>query len=68
MMMDLGKLAEIAKRRECKVCGAVFEANENQTVLEQFADHSTVHNPTPEQWAKAHDMIQEGKARAKGAT
>jgi hypothetical protein len=59
--MDLGKLTGIAKKRACRVCGARFEANERQTVLEQFADHSTIHNPTPEKWANAHELIQAGK-------
>jgi hypothetical protein len=64
--MDLGeKLREISQRRTCKVCGAVFETNENETALVQFAEHSTIHNPRPEQWAKAYDLMQEAREKAK---
>ncbi len=65
--MDLGKLAKLSHHRKCLVCGAEFETNEKETALAQFADHSAEHNPTPAQWAKAHEMIQEAKERAKKA-
>jgi hypothetical protein len=63
--MDLGKLAELSHHRKCLECGAEFESNEKESALVQFADHSTIHNPTPEQWAEAYERIQAGKERVK---
>lgn len=69
--MDLGKLSELSQRRKCLTCGAVFEeipATKERgviTALQQFADHITIHQPTPEQWAHAYDLIQEAKEKKK---
>ena len=63
--MDLGKLAELSHHRVCQVCGAEFETNKEQTALQQFSDHSAIHNPSPAQWSEAYDKIQAGKERAK---
>jgi len=63
--MDLGKLAELSHHRKCLECGAEFESTAEESALQQFADHSTVHNPTPEQWANAYEIIQASKERSK---
>ena len=63
--MDLGKLAELAVRRVCQECGAVFETNENETALAQYSDHSRLHQPTQAQWTEAYSKIQASKERAK---
>lgn len=63
--MDLGKLDELSFRRKCLLCGAEFETTKEHTALEQFADHATIHNPTPTQWANAYEKIQAGKERQK---
>lgn len=65
--MDLGKLAELSHHRKCLVCGAEFESNEKESALAQYADHSTEHNPTPEQWANAYEIIQANKEKAKNS-
>jgi hypothetical protein len=57
---------ELAEHRECKVCGAEFFSGKEAMALEQYADHSSEHNPTPGQWAEAHRSIQRGKERKKG--
>lgn len=57
--MDLGKLRELAIRRECKECGAVFETTKELSALEQFTDHLTEHQPTPGQWAEAYSKIRQ---------
>lgn len=57
--------------RVCRKCGAVFQevAGTKErpavTALEQFADHSTIHQPSPAQWVEAHNRIQEAKETAK---
>ena len=63
--MDLGILLERSHHRVCQVCGAEFDTNKEATALAQYADHSIIHQPTPEQWAKAYEKIQESKERAK---
>lgn len=64
--MDLGKLSEMSEHRICKECGAEFRtirvANEPElSALMQFADHSTIHQPTLGQWTVAHNLIQAAK-------
>ena len=56
------------ENRVCGVCGAEFRAvpmgKETQlTALEQHSDHMAEHNPTPAQWATAHQRIQMSKDR-----
>ncbi len=63
--MDLGKLSEISDHRTCLSCGAQFQTNDAQSALEQFSDHSTIHQPTPVQWVRAHTMIQDAKQNHK---
>lgn len=63
--MDLGKLSELSHHRKCLECGAEFETNEKETALQQFADHSRIHQPTQSQWTEAYNKIQAGKERAK---
>lgn len=68
--MDLGKLAELSKRRECQECGEVFltdpDSNkEGLTAMQKFADHSATHGYTPAQWAEAHKRIQAAKEASK---
>ncbi len=63
--MDLGILQDRQNHRVCQVCGAEFRTNEKETALAQYADHSVIHQPTPEQWAGAYDKIQEAKERVK---
>jgi hypothetical protein len=57
-------------KRVCGVCGAEFQDQKLEgrevSALEQFSDHSTVHNPSPAQWKMAHEKIQAGKELAKG--
>jgi len=69
--MDLGKLEELSEHRVCRECGAEFwtetVGGERRTALEQYADHSTEHQPTVAQWAEAYSRIQEGKRKAKGS-
>jgi len=51
--------------RTCGVCGARFKDSQGQVVqsaLEKFADHQAEHNPTPAQWAEAHDRIRLARA------
>ncbi len=61
---------EIPKYRTCPDCGMPFEEIpgtkdvERKTVLQQYADHSVIHQSTGEQWHRAYNMIQQGKARA----
>ncbi len=70
--MDLGKLNQISDRRTCKVCGATFtfqpatKESQELSVLAQFADHLTIHQPTPTQWATAHERIQSGRENHAG--
>lgn len=61
--MDLGKLSKLSEHRTCVVCGAEFQTNKEQTALQQYADHSAIHNATPAQWATAYDRIQASKAK-----
>ncbi len=63
--MDLGKLAELSHHRKCLECGAEFESDEKESALVKFSDHSTQHNPTPEQWANAYEIMQQSKERTK---
>lgn len=35
--------------------------------LEEHSDHLNTHNPSPAQWAKAHEMIEAAKERVKKA-
>jgi len=57
--------------RVCGDCGALFQdipGNKETpmvTALQQFADHTAVHNPSPAQWAEAHKRIEFGKASLK---
>lgn len=62
--MDLGKLNQLSHHRECKICGAEFETNNEQSALEQFSDHTTLHNPTGGQWVGAHQLIQAGRGKS----
>jgi hypothetical protein len=58
--------------RVCGVCGQEFRDEVDQKgnvivpALEKFSDHQAFHNPSPEQWATAHERIQAGKEAAKG--
>lgn len=60
--------------RVCGVCGAEFmdkPATKDLvalSALEQFSDHTTMHNPSPAQWGEAHRRILAGKERAKEST
>jgi hypothetical protein len=63
--MDLGKLAEMGERRECRECGGEFWTDKDGYALEKFADHTAVHNPTPAQWNHAYHLIQEARAGEK---
>ena len=69
--MDLGKLRDLAHHRTCRECGAEFETiaetrdQEEVPALQQFSDHLTSHQATPEQWAVAHGKIQASKGSAK---
>lgn len=63
--MDLGKLDKLQNHRTCMACGAEFETDKDGKALQKFSDHLTIHQPTGEQWTKAHRMIQSGKERAK---
>lgn len=65
--MDLGKLSELSEHRTCLACGAEFFTDKEGTALAKFSDHSTIHNPTGEQWSNAYDLIQEGKENSKAA-
>lgn len=62
--MDLGKLAELSRKRRCLQCGAVFEGDENESALVKFSDHLVVHQPSPKQWAEAYEKIQAGKPKS----
>ena len=59
------------EKRVCGICGEVFEGipamkdHLEVTVLQQFADHTAVHNPTPAQWTEAYNRIQLAKEAAK---
>ena len=69
--MDLGKLKELQHRRKCVTCGAVFESDPDSmkdglTAMQKHVDHLTEHNPTPEQWQNAHELIQKAKQRSAG--
>lgn len=66
--MDLGKLAELSKRRECVKCGEVFLPDKGEgglTTMQKHADHSRVHNHTPAEWTEAYNRIQAAKERKK---
>jgi hypothetical protein len=69
--MDLGRLRELSEHRTCQECGAEFRTKQEDgrevPALEQFSDHLTVHQPTPFQWATAHQRIQAGRERQKVA-
>lgn len=57
--------------RVCRVCGAVFQeipATKEMGVvpaLEQFSDHSTIHQTPAPQWTEAYNRMQEAKEAAK---
>jgi hypothetical protein len=57
--------------RVCKECGVelheIPKTKDSPAVseLEQFSDHTAIHNPSPAQWAEAHKRIEAGKERAK---
>jgi len=61
----------VGEQRECRECGAVFQeipaTKELKAVsaLEQFAEHTASHNPSPSEWTTAYNRIQEAKERAK---
>lgn len=65
--MDLGKLRELSDHRVCLECGAEFNTilatkdTPEQPAMAQWSDHLTIHQPTPAQWAVAHELIQAGK-------
>ena len=61
--MDLGKLTKLSHHRKCMECGAEFETNENETALAQYADHSTIHQPTAGQWTEAYNRIRESQQK-----
>jgi len=64
--MDLGKLSELATHRVCKECGAEFHGDEEQSALQKFSDHLTIHQPTAAEWAEAHNRIQKSLEFSKG--
>lgn len=67
--MDLGKLSELSVHRECKICGAEFDTDENGTALQKFSDHQVEHQPTAAQWTKAYNRIKkQGKGEPEGDT
>lgn len=54
--------------RVCQECGEVFETKQRQgqeelSAMQQFSDHSTVHNYSPAQWAEAHRRIVAAKGK-----
>jgi len=55
--MDLGKLRELAVRRECVVCGKVFEGVKPGEAMGKWADHIVEHQPTSAQWTEAYNKI-----------
>ena len=65
---------ETGEIRTCGICGAKFATipamkdHLEVTVLQQFSDHTAIHNPTPAQWTTAYERIQEGKERLKEST
>jgi hypothetical protein len=54
-------------KRVCGKCGASFRDDLNQKgeivvpSLAKFTDHQAEHNPSPAQWAEAHNRIQLAK-------
>jgi ATP-dependent protease ClpP protease subunit len=42
-----------------------FTETKEKTELVQFCDHIIIHQPTPEQWGNAYDLMTEAKERAK---
>ncbi len=56
--------------RICQECGEEFlttmesKDQEALTAFQQFADHMTKHNPSPAQWAGAHNLIRTQKDAA----
>jgi len=68
--MDLGKLAELANHRACKVllpdgtkCGAEFHSTAEVPALVPFSEHMKVHQFTIEKWTEAYEKIQSNKER-----
>lgn len=59
------------EKRVCGVCRAEFrdrvdgKGNVEVTALQQFSDHTAMHNPSPAEWAEAYKRIQVGKESAK---
>lgn len=51
--------------RKCERCGAEFRTDGNLTAMQKFADHQSVHNSSPSQWATAHKRIEAGKEKQK---
>ena len=68
--MDLGKLRELSVRRRCLVCGAQFETvaatkdTPEVTALQQFSEHSTIHQADGAAWTKVYDSIRASKENA----
>lgn len=56
--MDLGDLLERSQHRSCPDCGAEFDTTATATALEQYADHSTTHQFTLEQWTNAYEKMR----------
>jgi hypothetical protein len=65
--MDLGELTEKAQYRKCHLCGAEFRTNEQASALEQYSDHTTLHNPTGAEWAEAYRRIQAAREKPKSS-
>lgn len=63
--MDLGNLRHLSENRQCKVCGEKFKSEKDSPALQQFADHTRIHQPSGDQWSQAYAMIQAGKEREK---
>ena len=49
--------------RKCNLCDYSVNTGEQPAEMGAMADHLTIHNPSPAQWAQAHKMIEAGKDR-----
>jgi len=63
--MDLGKLKTLQTKRKCVDCGMEFTSDSEMTAMQKHVDHMGVHQPTPEQWANAYNIIDAQRTRAK---
>ena len=56
--------------RVCQECGEEFrtvmeKGQEGLTAMQQFADHTTKHNPLPGKWSEAHQRIRVARENKK---